>query len=82
MQMLDEDKAALFAQVLQNTHFESKELVGKAIDEMIMKNRLSKTEKRYNEVLVAMSNTSDDEKRKELKDEFTRLNRELKNLKR
>ncbi|HBN84998.1 MAG TPA: hypothetical protein DDZ89_14275, partial [Clostridiales bacterium] len=66
----------------QNTHFESKELVGKAIDEMIMKNRLSKTEKRYNEVLVAMSNTSDDEKRKELKDEFTRLNRELKNLKR
>lgn len=82
MQMLDEEKAAMFAQVLQNTHFESKELVGKAIDEMILKNRLSKTEKRYNEVLAAMRNVGDEHERKELRNEFAKLNHELKKLKR
>ena len=82
MQMVDENKAALFAQVLQTTHFESKELIEKAIDEAIRKHRLAKTERQYNEVLAALKNTRDDETREKLKNEFAILNRELKKLKR
>ncbi len=82
MQMVDEVKAAAFAGILQNTHFETKDLIGKAINEMILKNKLRLNKKRREEILTAIKNTDSAEEKEKLKKEFVKVNHELKNLKR